>query len=172
MDSGDGCSMDMTFHFSDDFCLFIEQWHVKDAMVYAITCLAVILLAFGREYLAVWREVRHRSKKKRRKRGINVQAQDDENVTVPLIDSSITSSTSPASSTSSTPHSRLRLQLGGMTCNACVNTIQQALKAENGVLSAVVSLEREMADIVYMPDQIAPSQLISQSKQLDMMLKK
>jgi len=154
--------MDMTFHFSDDFCMYIDQWHVQDNMVYAITCLFAVLLAFGREYLAIWREVRHRSKKKRRKRGmINVQVRDDENVTVPLIDSSKASSMSTSSSTSSDPHARLRLTLGGMTCGACVNTIQAALKAETGVVSAVVSLEREVADIVYMPNQIAPAQLVS-----------
>lgn len=45
----------------------------------------------------------------------------------------------------------LTLQIDGMTCGGCVNSVRKALGAMQGVGSVDVSLERATATVVYDP---------------------
>ncbi|KAJ1393105.1 Heavy-metal-associated, conserved site [Sesbania bispinosa] len=46
---------------------------------------------------------------------------------------------------------RIQVRVSGMTCAACSNSVESALKAVDGVLSASVSLLQNKADIVFNP---------------------
>ncbi|KAI5446227.1 copper-transporting ATPase RAN1 [Lathyrus oleraceus] len=46
---------------------------------------------------------------------------------------------------------RIQVRISGMTCSACSNSIESALKAVDGVLSASVALLQNKADVVFNP---------------------
>lgn len=51
---------------------------------------------------------------------------------------------------------RVTLNVGSMSCASCVGRIEQALKAEPGVLDVAVNLAAETAAVVYLADVITP----------------
>lgn len=46
---------------------------------------------------------------------------------------------------------RIHVRVTGMTCAACSNSVEAALKAVDGVISASVALLQNKADVVYNP---------------------
>lgn len=46
---------------------------------------------------------------------------------------------------------RIQVRISGMTCTACSNSIESALKAVDGVLTASVALLQNKADVVFNP---------------------
>lgn len=46
---------------------------------------------------------------------------------------------------------RIQVRVSGMTCTACSNSIESALKAVDGVLTASVALLQNKADVVFNP---------------------
>jgi len=46
---------------------------------------------------------------------------------------------------------RIQVRITGMTCTACSNSIESALKAVDGVFSASVALLQNKADVVFNP---------------------
>lgn len=61
----------------------------------------------------------------------------------------------------------LRLNIGGMTCVSCQNTIEKALRRTEGVVSASVSHTHATADIVYNAEKISPDDIIAVIEKLD-----
>ena len=55
------------------------------------------------------------------------------------------------------PPSKVIASVGGMTCAACVNTIESYLKSQPGILGVSVSLLAEKAEIFYDSAVITPS---------------
>ena len=51
-----------------------------------------------------------------------------------------------------------QLNIRGMTCNGCVNSVKNVLQKIHGVDSVDVSLEQNRASVVYSPEQANPSQ--------------
>jgi Cu+-exporting ATPase len=51
------------------------------------------------------------------------------------------------------------LAIHGMTCAACVNTLERGLQKANGVLSATVNLATVRGTVTYLPAVIAPQRL-------------
>ena len=51
---------------------------------------------------------------------------------------------------------RVTLNVGSMSCASCVGRVEQALKAELGVLDVAVNLAAETAAVVYLADVITP----------------
>ena len=47
------------------------------------------------------------------------------------------------------------VQIGGMGCDGCVNTVQKALENIEGVSSAAVDLENGTASITYHPESVS-----------------
>lgn len=47
------------------------------------------------------------------------------------------------------------INIGGMGCAGCANTIQEALERKKGVTSARVDLKKETASITYHPDSVS-----------------
>ena len=52
------------------------------------------------------------------------------------------------------------LDIGGMTCAACVGTVDKALSQPSGVLSAQVNLATERAVVEHIPGVVSPDQLV------------
>lgn len=52
----------------------------------------------------------------------------------------------------------LQLNIQGMTCNGCANSVTGALKKIPGVASVEVSLEHKRATLIYNPAQAKPEQ--------------
>lgn len=50
------------------------------------------------------------------------------------------------------------LNIGGMTCMGCVNSVRKVLAAIDGVQSVDVSLERAVATVVYDASRAKPEQ--------------
>lgn len=50
--------------------------------------------------------------------------------------------------------SRIHVRVTGMTCAACSNSVEGALKAVNGVVKASVALLQNKADVVYDPNLV------------------
>ncbi|MBX6391987.1 MAG: heavy-metal-associated domain-containing protein [Burkholderiales bacterium] len=48
------------------------------------------------------------------------------------------------------------LNIGGMTCQGCVNSVTRVLQALPGVESVAVSLEKSEARVRYDPSRVAP----------------
>lgn len=46
---------------------------------------------------------------------------------------------------------RIQVRVSGMTCAACSNSVESALKSVDGILSASVALLQNKADVVYNP---------------------
>jgi Cu+-exporting ATPase len=46
---------------------------------------------------------------------------------------------------------RIQIRVSGMTCTACSNSIESALKAIDGVITASVALLQNKADVVFNP---------------------
>lgn len=55
-----------------------------------------------------------------------------------------------------TTSSDTTLQIEGMTCQGCVQSVTRVLQALPGVQSVTVSLERHAADLRYDPQQVTP----------------
>ena len=53
----------------------------------------------------------------------------------------------------------IHLNIQGMTCNGCVNSVRNVLQKTPGVASVEVSLEQNRATVVYNPGQSNPVQL-------------
>lgn len=51
------------------------------------------------------------------------------------------------------------LNIGGMTCASCVSSVEKALSAVQGVVSAAVNLASEKATVEYLANQVAPTDL-------------
>eukprot|EP01113_Clastostelium_recurvatum_P010878 TRINITY_DN1546_c0_g1_i5.p1 TRINITY_DN1546_c0_g1~~TRINITY_DN1546_c0_g1_i5.p1 ORF type:complete len:1033 (+),score=318.68 TRINITY_DN1546_c0_g1_i5:73-3171(+) len=49
-------------------------------------------------------------------------------------------------------HNTVRLNISGMTCSSCVNIIESSVSQAQGVVSVVVNLATETAQVVYDPD--------------------
>ncbi|KEF33939.1 ATPase [Deinococcus sp. RL] len=56
----------------------------------------------------------------------------------------------------------LDLDIGGMTCAACVGRVERGLKKVDGVESAVVNLATERATVTFDPERTSPAALIQQ----------
>lgn len=54
---------------------------------------------------------------------------------------------------------KLVLNVSGMTCGACVNTVTKSLSAVNGVSDVTVNLEKGTAELVYDPAKVKPDML-------------
>jgi len=59
--------------------------------------------------------------------------------------------------TPSASYTDLHLGIKGMGCASCVSTIENALKEENGIITAEVNFAASTAEISYDPDKITPS---------------
>ena len=55
----------------------------------------------------------------------------------------------------------LTLDIGGMACGGCANTVRQALLAVDGVVQAEVSHADGRAEVVYDPAKVQPAVLQS-----------
>ncbi len=53
----------------------------------------------------------------------------------------------------------ITLNIQGMTCGGCVNSVKRALTNLSGVRQADVSLEKGQASVEYDPAQVLPEQL-------------
>jgi Cu+-exporting ATPase len=53
----------------------------------------------------------------------------------------------------------MTLPIHGMTCAACVNTLERGLRKVNGVLSGTVNLATERGTVTYLPAMINPQGL-------------
>lgn len=53
----------------------------------------------------------------------------------------------------------IQLNIRGMTCNGCINSVKNVLQKTIGVSSAEVSLEQNSATVIYNPEQINSAQL-------------
>jgi len=53
----------------------------------------------------------------------------------------------------------IQLNIKGMTCNGCVNSVKNVLQKTPGVTSVEVSLEQNCATVIYDPQQANPAQL-------------
>lgn len=56
---------------------------------------------------------------------------------------------------------KITLKVEGMTCAACANRVEKGLKGTEGVVSAVVNLATERANIEYLPGVISKEQLLT-----------
>ncbi|HEX2092998.1 MAG TPA: cation transporter [Longimicrobiaceae bacterium] len=54
-----------------------------------------------------------------------------------------------------------RLQIGGMSCNHCVEAVEKALRNRPGVRSATVHLDGGSAEVEYDESRVAPEQLVA-----------
>lgn len=54
-----------------------------------------------------------------------------------------------------------RLKVSGMTCGHCVESVEKALRNQNGVRNASVDLEAGAAEVEYEEGRVAPEQLIA-----------
>ncbi|PID40358.1 MAG: hypothetical protein CR984_03655, partial [Proteobacteria bacterium] len=52
------------------------------------------------------------------------------------------------------------LNIGGMTCSACVRNVEQTIKGQTGVDDAVVNFATEKLRISYHPEEISLQDLI------------
>ena len=52
----------------------------------------------------------------------------------------------------------IQLNIQGMTCNGCVNSVRNVLQKTPGVSSVEVSLEHHRATVTYNPAQANPAQ--------------
>ena len=52
-----------------------------------------------------------------------------------------------------------KIKVKGMTCGACVVTVKKALTSTKGVKSAEVSLEQELASVLYDDEQVNEQKL-------------
>jgi Cu+-exporting ATPase len=59
---------------------------------------------------------------------------------------------------------KAQLDIIGMTCAACANRVERALKKTPGVVSAAVNLATEKASVEYLPGQANPEQMIAAVK--------
>jgi Cu+-exporting ATPase len=59
-----------------------------------------------------------------------------------------------------TPRSKLTLEVKGMHCAGCVANVERSLKAQPGVVDAVVNLATERAFVHFEPEQISPEKLV------------
>ncbi len=55
---------------------------------------------------------------------------------------------------------QITLKVSGMSCQGCVNAVTAALKNTNGVKTAEVSLEKNMATVEYDPAIAKPEDLV------------
>ena len=53
----------------------------------------------------------------------------------------------------------IQLNIQGMTCNGCVNSVKNVLQKTPGVTGVEVSLEQNRATVTYDPKQANPAQL-------------
>ncbi|KAF5765853.1 putative cu(+) exporting ATPase [Helianthus annuus] len=49
---------------------------------------------------------------------------------------------------------RIQMRITGMTCAACSNSVEGAIRSLNGVVSASVALLQNKADVVYYPNLV------------------
>ena len=61
----------------------------------------------------------------------------------------------------SVPRETIRLDIGGMTCAACVGRVERALTAAPGVVAASVSLPTETADVTVLSGLGSPGDLVA-----------
>lgn len=54
----------------------------------------------------------------------------------------------------------LQLQVNGMTCQRCADTVQRALLGHGGVTSAAINLENSRVTVTYDPELTSPDDLI------------
>jgi copper ion binding protein len=54
----------------------------------------------------------------------------------------------------------ITLRVGGMSCEACVKHVTEALMRLEGVESAVVNLRNKSAQVVYDPERVQLQQLL------------
>jgi copper chaperone CopZ len=54
-----------------------------------------------------------------------------------------------------------RLQISGMTCGHCAQTVEKALRNQTGVRNASVQLDAGAAEVEYEEREVAPEQLIA-----------
>lgn len=60
----------------------------------------------------------------------------------------------------------LRVDIGGMTCSSCVVMIENNLKSNPNIISAVVNLATETGQIVYDPDKTGPRDILALVEEL------
>ena len=61
---------------------------------------------------------------------------------------------------------RINLDITGMTCASCVNTIESTLNKQSGITEVVVNLTTEKARITFDPQSITESQIINSIKRV------
>ena len=55
---------------------------------------------------------------------------------------------------------KISLQVKGMSCEHCVQSVTQALEALDGISKVKVRLKRARADVQYDPDRVTPDAMI------------
>ncbi len=55
---------------------------------------------------------------------------------------------------------QITIQVSGMSCQGCVKAVTAALKNTNGVKTAEVSLEKNIASVEYDPAVVTPEELV------------
>lgn len=58
------------------------------------------------------------------------------------------------------------IEIGGMTCEACVRTVEKRLNAMPSVLSAKVDLKAQTALVEYEPSRVHPADLAAAVEKL------
>jgi len=58
-------------------------------------------------------------------------------------------------STQQTSTKQVIVNIGGMGCTGCANTIKEALEGEEGVIEATVDLESDTASVTYDPNVVS-----------------
>ena len=59
----------------------------------------------------------------------------------------------------------IKLQVNGMTCNHCENTVTKALIDISGVKKAIVDREDESAEVTYKSGKVEPEKLVEAVKE-------
>jgi copper chaperone CopZ len=54
-----------------------------------------------------------------------------------------------------------RLNVAGMTCGHCVQTVEKSLRNQTGVRNATVHLDSGAAEVEYEESRVAPEQLVA-----------
>ncbi len=64
------------------------------------------------------------------------------------------------------PTATVGLEVKGMSCDSCANTIKTELESMEGVIKADVSFERSNAVVQYRPSKVEPERLIRKIRQI------
>ncbi len=75
-------------------------------------------------------------------------------------------SVSSSSQAETAPTSTVELEIKGMSCNSCAQTIKAELEGVEGVVKADVSFDRSNAVVQYRPAKVEPAQLVRKIRRI------